>query len=707
MGNLVHYREINLAQMDEQDFRRALSGIEKLDKPRLCFIDEVDSRASELWPYEALLPSLEPPTNRRTIRTCFVLAGSSGNSLSRMKQRIAQRPKGTDLLSRIPQDNEFVIEGLGLGDRLLVMSTQFLSAAREYGRQIDEVEKLVLYYVALNPQLKSARQIRQLAVRCIERMPSGEERVKFDYLFDAGDPDNKKFWNKTRRQRKEFANTFVRLEDDQAQLKERTGKPETSILDEKRVIDETAYQKNRIAVLPFSNISPDPRDEYFADGMTEELISTISKIGGLQVIARTSVLRYKNASKGIDEIGKELRVGAILEGSVRKAGEKLRITAQLIDSTSSQHLWSESYDRELKDIFAIQSEISQTVADALKIKLLDSERKRIEKKQTESSEAHLLYLKGLDYLLNENTVGGQKKAIGYFEKSIEIDPKYSLALVGMSDGYDNLQYLAEIGETSEIPMKEALSKSEYLANRALEIDPNLAEGHNSLSWVKFRKRDWAGAELEARRALELNPNVRWGRITSGMSLMIRGKPDQAIEELRKALELDPLSPFANYTLAYFLCLARQYDRAEEQARKMLDLDIDKIDAHVVLGRIFYAKSLFKESLAEYQQSLDPSKGKADVHLSEIALCYTKLGKTEEAREILDDLVEISKDQYISANYIFPLYLALDEKDKAFEYLEKIGERDMVYLFIYLKYSSLYDEVRTDPRFIAIFKKLGL
>jgi hypothetical protein len=172
-------------------------------------VDEVDSKPTEPWPYEALLPSLEPPTNKKTIRTCFILAGSSSNSLSGMKENIAKRLKGIDLLSRIPPGNEFVIEGLGLGDRLLVVSTQFLSAAREYGRQIDEVEKLVLYYVALNPKLKSARQIRQLAVRCIERMPIGEERVKFDYLFDAGDPENKEFWIRTGPLRNEFVNTFV------------------------------------------------------------------------------------------------------------------------------------------------------------------------------------------------------------------------------------------------------------------------------------------------------------------------------------------------------------------------------------------------------------------------------------------------------------------------------------------------------------------
>ncbi len=328
MGDHILYRELNLAQMSEQDFRRALSEIERLDKPRLCFIDEVDSKPTESWPYEALLPSLEPPANKKTVRTCFILAGSSGNSLSGMKDNIVKRPKGIDLLSRIPPGNEFVIEGLGLGDRLLVVSTQFLSAAKEYGRNIDEVEKLVLYYVALNPKLKSARQIRQLAVRCIERMPSGEEQIKFDYLFDAGNPENKEFWHRAGVLRSEFVNTFVRLEDDQVVLKPSTVKQESSRIDEKPAAKETTSGKNRIAVLPFANISSDPKDEYFADGMTEELISTLSKIRGFKVISRTSVLRYKQSNKSLSEIARELNVGAILEGSVRKAGDDLRITAQ-------------------------------------------------------------------------------------------------------------------------------------------------------------------------------------------------------------------------------------------------------------------------------------------------------------------------------------------------------------------------------------------
>ncbi len=293
----IDYTELNLAQLDEQKFRSELSKIEKSNRPRLCFIDEVDSKPSESWPYEALLPSLEP-LERNTIRTCFILAGSGGNSLSEMKDRMARRPKGVDFLSRIPSRNEASIPGLALGDKLLVASTQFLRASGERGLQTDEVEKLVLYYVALNPKLNSARQIRDLAIHCIERMPSGEERIKYDYLFDAGDPENKDFWTKTGSLRSEFVNTFVRVEDDQVLLKAPRSGLETSRIEENRSVEEMDYGKNRIAVLPFSNISPDPRDEYFADGITEELISTISKISGLQVIARNFSTSIQKREQG-------------------------------------------------------------------------------------------------------------------------------------------------------------------------------------------------------------------------------------------------------------------------------------------------------------------------------------------------------------------------------------------------------------------------
>ena len=272
-----------------------------------------------------------------------------------MKERISKRPKGSDLLSRIPKGNEFVVPQLGLGDRLLVFATQILSAARESEKRVEEMEKLVLYYVALNANLTSARQIRQLAVRCVERMPPGEDRVKYDYLFDAGDPENKEFWVKAQPRNEGLVNAFVSFSGvDQGQGARTTGlAPGRAKLEEQLPLDV-----HRIAVLPFANISPDPADAYFADGMTEEVISSISKIRELAVISRTSVMQYRNKTKNVGEIAHELNVGTLLEGSVRKAGNRVRIAVQLIDTGSDKHIWTEDYDRTMEDVFSIQSDIA-------------------------------------------------------------------------------------------------------------------------------------------------------------------------------------------------------------------------------------------------------------------------------------------------------------------------------------------------------------
>lgn len=719
LGDAIHYREINLAQMDESQFRQALAEIVTLDRPRLCLIDEVDSKPGESWPYEVLLPSLEPPAGKRVIRTCYVLAGSSGGSTSGMKEGIARRTKGIDLLSRIPPGNEFVIEGLGLGDRLLVVSAQFLNAAKEYDRQINEVEKLVLYYVALNPKLKSARQIRQLAIRCIERMPSGEDRIRYDHLFDPGDPENKDFWNSASALRNELANSFVRLEDDQVVLKVSTAKLQPSRIDEKHTTEGVDYEKNRIAVLPFSNISPDPRDEYFADGMTEELISTISKISGLQVIARTSVLRYKNASKGIDEIGKELNVGAILEGSVRKAGEKLRITAQLIDSTTSQHLWSESYDRELKDVFAIQSDISRTVAEALKVRLLPSEREEIRKESTENTEAYELCLKGMYYDSNKKITADLKKAIQCFESAIHLDPTFALAYSLLSGCYSSsVQY-------NLLPTTEALPKAEETVRKALDLDPRLAEAHIALGSMLMLRFDWRPAEDEYRKAIDLNPNLSAAH--EGYSILLRQmrRLDEALVEARKSLQLNPLSRSANYALHWVLHDRGQfgrdmeeYDRAIDHLKRMREFDPDFMDATVLIGWIYLHKSQLDPSPRFYEQAIEEFRKIPNLSpdtgswwtfgcFAGLVWAYTRSGRKEEAKKIQAQIQEFSKTHYVSPDWLANIHLGLGENDEAMQLLERAyDERDYGSLSG-INVEPMYDALRSDPRFIALLKKIGL
>jgi TolB-like protein/Flp pilus assembly protein TadD len=692
-GNFIHYKELNLAQLGEPAFRRELSEIEKIDKPRLCFIDEVDSKPSESWPYEALLPSLEP-SDMNAVRTCFVLAGSSGSSIAEMKERIAKRPKGTDLLSRIPSGNECVIPKLGLGDKLLVASTQFLRAASESGRRIDEVEKLVLYYVAINPRLTSARQIRELAVRCIERIPQGEDRIKYDYLFNAGDPENKDFWIRAQPHKNHLANVFVSLRDNQV--------PKASPSEQKnaqlREMEQPHLDKHRIAVLPFVNISPDSADEYFADGMTEELIATISKISELRVIARTSVIRYKDGTKSAEEIGRELKAGSLLEGSVRKAGDKLRITAQLIESQTSQHLWSENYDRELKDVFAIQSDVAEKVAQALQVSLLSTERKRIEKEPTKSQEAHSYFLKGY-HNLYELSEEGFKKANKYFELAAETDPTYVDAYMGIFANY----FVQAI--EGFVRFDQVYAKMVAVADKAIALDPNSAEAHLAISVIKFGNLDWSGAEEESRKSVEINPSLAVARQQHGFHLVSLGRREDALAEMRRFAELDPLSPIANSNLGALLYENGLIDESIAQLKKTISMDPYFHGTHMNLGYAYITASRFDEAIAELKEAIALSGGE-DLHYdSYLAIAYAKSGRLEEAREILERLKKSSEERPIS-DAIAYVCLALGDFDEALAWAEKAFLEHNLVLLASLKVDHDWDLVRSDPRFVALLKKAG-
>src|SRR2546426_721849 len=322
--------ELTLAESNKGRFRASLDILESTPQHTLCLVDEADSKAEESWPYELLLRHLEPPEGRRK-RVCFILAGSSGRSLEEMTAAIRQRPKGADLLSRIPADHHLAVPSLTEGDRALVTVVQLLHAAAERGRLIREVEKMAVFYATANAQLESARQLRDFAISCARRIPQGEDRIRYDDLFDPGDPENKEFWIRTQKDHGALVNRYLTVQ--MARVPQDL---------DKRIFPNARL---RIAVLPFSSISPDPGDEYFADGMTEELISAVSKIGDLRTTSRTSAMRYKGSKKSVGEIASELGVGSVLEGSVRKAGNRLRITIELIDVERDEQLWSQSYER--------------------------------------------------------------------------------------------------------------------------------------------------------------------------------------------------------------------------------------------------------------------------------------------------------------------------------------------------------------------------
>lgn len=460
-----------------------------------------------------------------------------------------------------------------------------------------------------------------------------------------------------------------------------------------------APESRRIAVLPLTNISPDPKDEYFADGMTEELISTLSKIADLRVIARTSVMRYKGATRPIVEIGRELNVGTLLEGSVRKIGNKIRITAQLVDSKSEEHLWSQEYDRDLEDVFGIQSDIAQRIAKALKVQILKREKAGIEKRATGSTEAYALYLKGR-YFLNKRTQEGSERAIQYFEQALKKDPEYALAYTGLADSY------AILALFEFLPPKEAFPKARAAAEKALGLDNSLAEAHTSLAVVKFQyDRDWSGAEKEFRTAIEFNPNYASAHESYANFLKALGRFDEALAETNRAQELDPLSLSVNTGGGHVLYLSRQYDRAIEQYRKALGLDPGFVQAHLWFGRPYLEKGMFKEAISEVQQAVHLS-GESTIALATLGHAYASAGETEKAKALLDKLEERSKKEYVPSYWIALIQVGLGDKDEAFRWLEAAYQERSTWL-TWVRVEPRFDPLRSDQRFNSLLERMGL
>ena len=327
---------------------------------------------------------------------------------------------------------------------------------------------------------------------------------------------------------------------------------------------------HRVAVLPFANYSPDAKDEYFADGITEEIISTVSGISGLSVISRTSVMGYKGTTKKVGQIGRELDVGSILEGSFRKAGNRIRITTQLIDVAGDSHLWAENYDRELDDVFAVQSDIARQIANALRVKILPRDEAHIEKTPTQSPEAHDLYLKGR-YHWNQRTKESLLKAIEEYQAAIKLDPDYALAYSGIADSYSVL------GDHNYVPYAEAFSKCKEYALKAVERDEGSAEAHTSLAVAMSQNRD-SGAEAEFEKAIELNPNYATAHQWHAILLLRTGRREAALQEALTAQKLDPLSPMIADFVGIVYDALGMYDQAERQHFRALDLQNDFLAA---------------------------------------------------------------------------------------------------------------------------------
>ena len=458
------------------------------------------------------------------------------------------------------------------------------------------------------------------------------------------------------------------------------------------------FDRRRVAILPFVNMSPDPADEYFADGMTEELISTMAKIRGLSIIARTSVMGYKGSQKKISEVARELEVGTVLEGSVRKAGDRLRIAVQLIDSQTSGHRWAESYDRELKDVFALQSEISKTVANALEVQLLTEDREKVEKEPTQNPEAHQLYLKGR-YFWNERSTTGLEKATKYFEAAVEKDPSYAFAYVGIADAYGVLV------SYQTIPASEGLPKMEANLRKALELDDSLGEAHAGLGGLLSQRWQWARAEMEFRRAIELNPGYPTAHHWYATFLEYQGRTDEALAEMEKARKLDPLSLIMITATGVTYHFRREYDRAIEWHKKALSIDPDFVPAVINLAGEYIQVPMIKEAQA-IMPKLESTFGESPGMKTTWASLYAVLGRTDDAYKALREAEAIRGERYISPTDIAQAYVRLGEIESAFKWLNMAYEEKSSGL-VDLRVEPAYDPIRSDPRFGDLLRRVGL
>ncbi len=457
--------------------------------------------------------------------------------------------------------------------------------------------------------------------------------------------------------------------------------------------------RTRIAVLPLRNMSPDPNDEYFADGMTEELLTTLSGIKDLRVIARTSVMQYKAVSKRVSEIGRELNVGSLIEGSVRKAGKRLRITVQLIDARDEEHIWGQNYDRELDDVFAIQGEVAQKIAEALKVRLIEPEKRRLEKDPTSNFEAYTLYLKGRLYW-NERSKEGMERAVQYFGRAIQLDPAYALGYAGLADSHFIIAQW-----NFENPLTN-FQKAKVLAAKALELDENLAEAHATLGTIcLYYDYNQVKAEQELKKAIELNPSYATAHHWYYQLLLCQERLDEAKDQLDRALDLDPFSYVINGNLGTYLAFRRQFDQAEKQLRKVLEMEPGFALAHWGLMDMYLRVPNYDEAMQEAMTIAKLSKSGID---AKIALAYVQAvaGKGEQARQILAELeARPSNQQYVSPIALAEIRFLLGDIERGFVWLEKAYEERDGHL-PYLKITRFFDSVRLDPRYLSMLRRIG-
>jgi TolB-like protein/Flp pilus assembly protein TadD len=449
-----------------------------------------------------------------------------------------------------------------------------------------------------------------------------------------------------------------------------------------------------LAVLPLENLSHDPEQEYFAEGLTEALITTLAKIGELRVVSRTSIMLYKGVRKPLREIARELEVDAIIEGTVLRAGDRVRITAQLIDAAKEAHLWAESYERDLRDVLTLQSEVAQAVAREVRVKLTPQEQAYIAHVRRVDPVAYEAYLRGRYHW---NGRPGVRKSIEYFKQAIAKDPTYAAAYAGLAD------CLSALSAWGVVPANEGCMKAKVLAEKALKLDPSLGEAHTSLALSAMYDFDFLTAEREFERSLELNPRYATGHHLFGFYLGAMGRYEEAYTELQRAIRLDPLLGLTNAFLGYIYLYARRYDQAIAQFVKTIELDPNSAFAQGGLGWAYRCKLMHEPAIAAWQKAVELWHGPSP--LSWFGEAYAAAGRQAEAHQILEQLFELSKQRYVTPYGVARVYAALGNKEEALRWLERAYQLRAEWMVL-LKVDPCFDDLRPEPPFQELLRRMN-
>jgi TolB-like protein/Tfp pilus assembly protein PilF len=453
-----------------------------------------------------------------------------------------------------------------------------------------------------------------------------------------------------------------------------------------------------VAVLPFANMSSEPDSEFFADGITEEIINALTQIRNLRVVARTSAFSFKGKQVDLRTVGATLNAGTLIEGSVRKSGDRVRIVAQLINATDGYHIWSERYDRKFQDIFEVQDEIARTIADRLKVTLGPEEAERLARSETKDLEAYQLYLRGR-FHWNKRSADGLRKAINYFLQAVGRDPGYAVAYAGLADAYNLMSFRNVLAPHVVMP------KAKAAATMAMDLDASRAEPHVSLAYASFTyDRDWPAAGRHFERAKELNPAYVMGHAFYPLYLSSSGRTEESLSVAKRAFELDPAAPAVSHVLAVQLYLARLFDQAAQQCQQTLELDLNYEPAYAVLGQVYSLTGKYEEAAVEFEKSLAVTQRSAWV-LALLGYARARSGARRQAMDIIEE-IRATKSSFVPALCFALVYAGLEEGDQAFPWLAKACDERHNRL-AYLKVEALWDPLRSDSRFTQLLRTFAI